>query len=196
MVVDVDQFEAGFKWATDYFSLYATAFSIEVDPSIFVAKAGATPGIASINEAIGIEVDANYFTDYGLSVNLNATIQETEIKGTANDGNDARRQPPWQLRVTPSYDFVVGDVDVTVYGTLTAVDDRFSDQGNTVVLEGYEKLDLGAIVVFDDRLSFQLVADNITDEDGLTEGDPRDPSSPNGRFILPLSVKFSVGYAF
>ena len=196
LVVDVDQFEAGFKWASDYFSLYATAFSIEVDPSIFVAKAGATPGIASINEAIGIEVDANYFTDYGLSVNLNATIQETEIQGTANDGNDARRQPPWQLRVTPSYDFVVGDVDVTIYGTLTAVDDRFSDQGNTVVLEGYEKLDLGAIVVFDDRLSFQLVADNITDEDGLTEGDPRDPSSPNGRFILPLSVKFSVGYAF
>lgn len=65
-----------------------------------------------------------------------------------------------------------------------------------MVLEGYEKLDLGAIVTIDDRLSFQLVADNITDDDGLTEGDPRDPSSPNGRFILPRSIKFSVGYAF
>ena len=196
MVVDVDQFEAGFKWASEYFSLYATAFSIEVDPSIFVALSGVTPGVASINEAVGVEVDANYFTDYGLSVNLNATIQETEIKGTANDGNDARRQPPWQLRVSPSYDFVIGDADVTIYGAFTAVDDRFSDQGNTVVLEGYEKLDLGAIVVIDDRLSFQLAADNITDEEGLTEGDPRDPTQPNGRSILPRSVKFTVGYAF
>lgn len=84
LVVDVDQFEAGFKWANDYFSLYATGFYTEVDPSFFVALAGVTPGVASTNEAIGLEIDANYFTDFGLSVNLNATIQESEIKGTAN----------------------------------------------------------------------------------------------------------------
>ena len=33
-------------------------------------------------------------------------------------------------------------------------------------------------------------------EQGLTEGDPRNPEAPNGRFILPRSVKFSVGYSF
>ena len=129
-----------------------------------------------------------------MSVNLNATIQESEIKGTANDGNEVQWQPGRQLRISPSYDFVIGDADVTVYGTLSAVDDRFSDPGNTVLLDGYEKLDLGAIVTIDDRLSFQLVADNITDDDGLTEGDPRDPAAPNGRFIMPRSIKFSVGY--
>ncbi|MFQ5548446.1 MAG: TonB-dependent receptor [Woeseia sp.] len=196
LINEVDQFEAGFKWVSDYFSLYATAFSTEVDPSFFVALAGQTPGVASTNEAIGLEIDADYFTDFGLSVNLNATIQESEIKGTANDGNEVQRQPGWQLRITPSYDLEVGNADVVVYGTLTAVDDRFSDPGNTVVLDSYNKIDLGAIVTLDDRLSFQIAADNITDDDGLTEGDPRSVGAPNGRFIMPRSVKFSVGYAF
>ena len=36
----------------------------------------------------------------------------------------------------------------------------------------------------------------ITDEDGIIEGDPRDPASANGRYIMPASYKFSVGYEF
>ena len=31
---------------------------------------------------------------------------------------------------------------------------------------------------------------------GLTEGDPRNPSSPNGRYILPRNATFSVSYRF
>jgi outer membrane cobalamin receptor len=196
LVVDVDQFEVGFKWVTDTFSLYTTGFYTEVDPSFFVQLAGVTPGVASKNEALGLEIDANYFTETGLTVNLNATFQASEIKGTADDGNDVQRQPNWQFRVSPSYDFTVGDADVTIYGALTAVDDRFNDPGNTVLLDGYEKLDLGAIVTFDNRVSVQIAANNITDKGALTEGDPRTPSAPNGRFILPRSVTFSVGYAF
>jgi len=197
LVQDVEQFELGYKWVEDQFSLYATAFLIDVDPSIFVALAGVTPGDISKNEAMGLEVDATYFAFNGFSITLNATIQDSEIKSGDNDGNETQRQPGWQLRLTPSYDFVVGnDFDVTLYGTLTAIDDRFSDNANTVVLDGYEKIDLGAIVTFDDRLSFQLVADNLTDEDALTEGDPRNPAAPNGRFIMPRSFKFTVGYAF
>ncbi|MEO0998363.1 MAG: TonB-dependent receptor, partial [Pseudomonadota bacterium] len=196
LIIDVEQFEAGYKYAADYFSLYATAFYTEVDPSFFVALAGVTQGVASKNEALGLEIDANYYTEFGLSVNLNATVQESEIVGTADDGNEVQRQPGWQLRVTPSYEFGIGDAAATIYGTLSAVDDRFSDNANTVVLDGYEKLDLGALITFDDRLSFQVTIDNVTDEDGLTEGDPRNPNAPNGRFILPRSAKFSVSYAF
>lgn len=197
LVQDVDQFELGYKWATDYYSLYATGYFVQVDPSIFVALAGVTPGDIAENEALGIELDANYFGPGGLTVNLNATIQETEIVSGPNDGNETQRQPGWQLRVTPSYDFSIGDrATATVYGTLTAVDDRYSDNANTVVLDGYEKLDLGVLVYLDDRLSFQLSADNVTDEEGLTEGDPRNPAAPNGRFIMPRTVQFSVGYEF
>ena len=42
----------------------------------------------------------------------------------------------------------------------------------------------------------QLSIDNITDEDPFTESDPRTLTAPNGRFIMPRTVKFSVGYEF
>ncbi len=195
LIIDVEQYEAGYKYAGDNLSLYATAYYTEVDPSFFVALSGVTAGVASKNEALGLELDGNYYTDFGLTVNLNATIQESEIVGTENDGNEVQRQPGWQLRVTPIYNFLAGDAEVSLYGTLTAVDDRFSDPGNQVVLDGYETLDLGAIVALD-RLNLQLAVDNLTDEEGFTEGDPRTVLASNARFIMPRTVTFSVGYTF
>ena len=196
LIQDVDQFELGAKYVTDTLSLYATAFFTRVDPSIFVALAGGGAGLISENEATGVELDGNWVTDTGFSLNLNATIQSSDIKKGANAGKEAQRQPGWQIRLTPSYVFESGDITTTVYGTLSAVDDRFSDPANTVVLDGYEKVDLGVIVRLNDTFSFQVSADNITDEQGLTEGDPRNPAAPNGRFIMPRSILFSVGYEF
>jgi hypothetical protein len=42
----------------------------------------------------------------------------------------------------------------------------------------------------------QLAGDNVTDEDALTESDPRTILAPNGRFIMPRSFELSVGYQF
>jgi outer membrane receptor protein involved in Fe transport len=197
LIRDVEQIELGAKWVTDYLSVYATAFYTTEDPTIFVAMAGTTPGVISTTETTGIEIDGNWATDLGFDLNLNATFQSAEFDGGPNAGNTVPRQPDWQARLTPSYAFEIGtDVEGTVYGTLTVVDDRFSDSGNTVVLEGYEKLDLGVLLRVNERLTFQLAGDNVTDEDALTEGDPRDPLLANGRFILPRSFRFSIGYEF
>lgn len=131
-----------------------------------------------------------------MSVNLNATVQKTEITASAtNQGNEAQRQPGWQLRVTPSYEFEVGnDMYASVYATLSAVDDRFGDNENTVVLEGYEKLDVGMTFEPIESLRLQLSVDNLTDTMAITEGDPHNPDAPNGRYIMPRSIKFSVSY--
>ena len=197
LVQDVEQYELGVKWVTDYWSVYATGFFIEVDPSIFVALAGGGAGEISTNEATGVEVDANWATDVGFNLNLNATIQESEIVAGANSGNEQQRQPGWQLRLTPSYDFEIGTtIEASVFGTISAVDDRWSDNANTVQLDSYEKLDLGFVARINERFVVQFAADNITDEEGLTEGDPRNPGAPNGRFIMPRSYKLSVGYEF
>lgn len=197
LIRDIEQVELGAKWVNDFISLYATGFYTTEDPTIFVAMAGTTPGVISTTETIGIEVDGTWATDLGFNLNLNATFQNAEFDGGPNEGNTVPRMPDWQIRLTPSYEFEFGPAVVgTIYGTLTAVDDRFSDQGNSVVLDGYEKVDLGILLRVSDRLTFQLSGDNVTDEDGLTEGDPRNPAAPNGRFILPRSFNFSVGYEF
>ena len=197
LIKDVTQFELGYKLASDNYELYATGFFNEVKGDTFVATPG-DPAEVLTNEAYGVEIDFNYYNDNGFSVNLNTTIQETEItESPTNKGREAQRQPGWQIRVTPSYDLEFDNgMYATVYGTLSAVDDRFSDNGNTVVLDGYEKIDLGMIFNFTDEVQMQLAVNNLTNEEGITEGDPREPSSPNGRYILARTIDFSVSYQF
>lgn len=195
LIQDVDQYELGFKWVTDYLSLYATGFYTQVDPTFFVALAG-QQAVIQTQDSKGVELDAIWDTDTGFSVSLNATLQDTEIKSGPNDGNETQRQPKWQLRLTPSYDFRTGDIDGTVYGTISGVGDRWGEPENVNRLDGYQKYDLGVILRINDAFNVQLAADNITDEDALTESDPRTIAAPNGRYIMPRTFKFSVGYAF
>ncbi|MCG8370751.1 MAG: TonB-dependent receptor, partial [Proteobacteria bacterium] len=195
LIQEVEQFEVGFKWVTDSLSVYATGFYTEVDPSFFTQLTG-QQAVIQTQEATGIEVDAIWETDTGFSVSLNATVQDTEFKDGPNAGNETQRQPGWQLRVTPRYAFDAGTVTGTVYGTLSAVDDRWGEPENVNKLDGYEKLDLGVILRVNEQFVLQLSADNVTDEDALTESDPRTITAPNGRFIMPRTIEFSIGYEF
>jgi iron complex outermembrane receptor protein len=197
LISDVTQFELGYKLATSNYNVYATGFYNEVESSQTPIPGGVSNLFAT--EAMGIEFDAAYYADNGLAISLNATIQDSEIVESADAtiiGNEAQRQPGFQLRVTPSYDFEMEHFYATLYGTLSIIDDRFADPGNTVVLDGYESLDLGLTVANDSGLNMNIAIQNLTDEDALTEGDPRNPTAPNGRFILPRTVTFSVGYSF
>ena len=195
LIQDVQQFELGYKWVTDYLSVYATGFYTEVDPTFFVALAGAG-AVIQTQESLGVELDAIWVTDTGFRLSLNATIQETEIVSGPNDGKETPRQPGWQLRLSPSYDFDFGEYQGTVYATIFAVDDRFGEPENVNVLDGYETLSLGVVGRINERFTVQLDFDNVTDEDALTESDPRTIAAPNGRFIMPRTVEFSVGYEF
>ncbi|HAD47478.1 MAG TPA: hypothetical protein DCF92_01320 [Idiomarina sp.] len=65
-----------------------------------------------------------------------------------------------------------------------------------MVLEGYEKIDLGLMFEPTSSMRVQLAVDNLTDELGVTEGDPRNPDAPNGRYIMPRSIKLSLSYQF
>lgn len=197
LIQDVTQYELGFKLARDNYNVYATGFFSEADDVSVPQPNG--PVSSNVNEAYGIELDAAYFNDNGFSITLNATIQETEITESINPlliGNEAKRQPGWQARLTPNYDFELGDYIASVYGTLIMVDDRFADDTNNVTLDGYEQLDAGFVISSDSGLKFELSMQNITDENGLTEGDPRNPLAPNGRFIMPRTATFSVSYEF
>jgi outer membrane receptor protein involved in Fe transport len=197
LIKEVSQGELGFKFMSDELQAYITLFTNEVKGDTFVSRPGA-PAETLTNEAMGAEFDITYSDDNGFYVNLNATLQDTEITASAeNEGNQAQRQPKWQIRVTPSYEFEFKNgMYLTAYGTLSAVGDRYGDNANTVTLPGYQKVDLGFILEPVEHVKLQLAADNLTNELGITEGDPRNPTAPNGRYIMPRSVKFSVSYEF
>ncbi len=196
-VNDVEQTEFGVKYTTDYYDVFATAF-FNTNDSFDSVVGGAVPASAFETEAFGVEIDATVAIGM-FNIGLSGVFQDTEItnSSTLTDiGNTVLRQPDFQFRITPSFDFEFGEWIGTVYGALTLVDDRFSGNSNTVVLPSYEKVDLGVILSSESGFFVQLHGDNVGDSDGITEGDPRSPTSPNGRPILGASVKFSVGYDF
>jgi outer membrane receptor protein involved in Fe transport len=196
LIQDIDQYELGGKWVTDSFSLYATGFFTKVTNTAFIALTGSGAGQLSTQESKGVEIDGVWASNGGFMVNLNATILDSEITAGDNEGNETERQPGWQLRLTPSYEFEFGDIEATAYGTISAVDDRWGERANTNLLQGYEKVDLGVLLRVNEAFTVQVAADNILDEDALTESDPRTATAPNGRYIMPRTFTLSVGYEF
>jgi outer membrane cobalamin receptor len=195
LIIDVSQFELGYKLSRDNYSLYATGFSNNTKGQPFCDVGGATCARLE-TKSIGVELDGKLFLG-DFVFDLNATVQEPEIDNGEFAGNQVLRQPTHQMRLTPSYNFAFNNgVEASVYGTVSLISDRYGDNANTNKLDSYTKLDLG-VQVNVDNLNFQLAVDNATDELALTESDPRAVgASANGRYILPRNIKFSMGYSF
>lgn len=192
------QYEAGVKYASPIFSLFGTGFFNDVD--VVEGDIGATRVTALLNtQAYGVEVDGA-LTYENFALRAVGTLQKGEIKKANADpdvvGNKIWRQPDFQFRVSPSYKFTFGNFAATIYGALKNVGKRWDSRANDFQLDGYTKVDVGAMVSAPGGLSFGIHGDNVNDADGLTEGDPRDPTAANGRPIFGRSFKFSVSYDF
>jgi len=193
----VKQWEGGLKYAGDWLRLYATFFYNKNDA--FQSVVGSTvPATAFKTRSYGVELDGTI--DYeGFSMNVVATVQDPEITAstTASDvGNQVLRQPKFQARISPAYTLDVGSIEATLYGAVSFIGDRFGDNGNLVALDSYTKVDLGLQARHQSGVFFQVHADNLNDSEGLTEGDPRNPTAPNGRPIFGRSILFSIGADF
>ena len=201
-IQEVDQYELGFKASTDQLGIFATLFYNEFEGLAFQRFIDGQ-NVVQIGdaEAIGLELETVWEPVDGLQLQLTGTWQDGEFNEFGdNSGNGVPRQPEFQTRLTPTYDFTLPWGTITVYGTWTWVDDRFADPENLQELNSYNKLDLGAIATLGERVDVQVVVDNLTDEHGLTEGNPRVIGQSGGviqaRPILGRSVVFSVGYRF
>jgi outer membrane receptor protein involved in Fe transport len=196
-VYGVSQLEGGVKFRSDYASLYLTGFYNHNNS--FEATVGSVlPATAFKTRAYDVELDGN--VHYG-GFNLGAimTLQNAKVTDSSTPsqvGNEVLRQPNIQLRLSPSYEAEVGDAKVTIYGAASIVGKRWADLDNTVRLDGYTKIDAGIRAALKSGLFAEIHADNLNNSHGLTEGDPRNPTAPNGRPILGRSFTFSIGYDF
>lgn len=206
----VDSYEVGLKASYDWVDLYATLFRNQFEGLATTVIVSGAP-IASIGgaETTGLELEGQIRPMENLRVSfsgtwLDATYQNFFTDGGATDltGNRVQRQPEWQGRITPSYTLPLGgDGQLTVYTTLAYTGDRFSDVQNQQTLPAYYKWDAGVTYDVNDRIQIQLTGDNLGDEIGLTEGNPRTLGSQGGgvilaRPILGRSFRLSVGYRF
>lgn len=195
-VYGVDQIEGGVKYNSRHASLYVTGFYNKNNN--FEATVGGPPPSAFKTRAYGVEIDGSLrYGGFDLSALM--TLQNAKITDSSTASqidNDVHRQPNFQLRLSPSYEADIGAAKVTLFGAASFVGKRWSDIDNTVRLNGYTKIDAGVRAALENGFFAQVQADNLGNSHGLTEGDPRNPTSPNGRPILGRSFTFSIGYDF
>lgn len=206
----VDNYEGGVKVRTDILSLYATLFHTQFSGLVTTVIQNGAP-VADIGGArsTGVELEGQLRPVDNFNVAFSGTWLDAKYRdffaggGTIDlSGNRVQRQPKWQWRITPSYDFEFGNESkVSLYSTFSYIGDRFSDTANTQNLPNYFKIDAGVSFDVNQALSLAVTADNLTDTIGLTEGDPRTLGQTGGeivnaRPILGRSFRFSAAYKF
>ncbi|RMF16666.1 MAG: TonB-dependent receptor [Alphaproteobacteria bacterium] len=206
-----NQYEAGFKANTDYVGVFSTFFFNDFTglPFLQQLEGQAPRTVIGTSHALGVELELVVTPPIeGLSLHVQGTWQNAEFDKLQNpqgqdlSGNRVQRQPRWQFRVTPNWDREVpGLGHLTLYGSWTHVGKRFSDPENQQPLAAYDKIDLGAVLEFNGGFFLQVVADNLNNSNGLTEGNPRLLGSQGtgvifARPILGRSFRFTGGYRF
>ncbi|MDE1918074.1 MAG: TonB-dependent receptor [Sphingomonadales bacterium] len=183
------QYEAGLKAQAHGSYLYLTGFYTKFSPlnSSFAAYNPATglnnQTVTFISDVVtkGIEGDGHFKVNRLFSIDASVTVQDPQYKnltsGTSADlsvvqGKQIIRDPKIYGHVRPTFDFDAGPVHAALYGSYEFVGRRFVDASNNTALPAYGTFGAGLILTKDKWL-FQVVADNLTNAKGLTEGNTR-----------------------
>lgn len=191
-----NQGEVGLKYDAGNISSFLTIFYNQVE--MFDGGVGSTrEGALLKTRTFGAELDgavsAGDFLLRAILTYQNGEITDTKEGQEEYVGNKIWRQPDLQFRLVPSYNFKIGgSSSANVFLAYRYVGTRWNDRDNSYELDPYSKIDAGIGLKTGGGLSFNLIADNLSDSEGLTEGDPRDPAAKNGRPIFGRSIKFSV----
>jgi len=206
VVRTMDFIEAGYKYDADRWSLYATVFNTSYDSFRF--------GDRRFNPVTGSFEDINVYTDTDtLGVEVEGTVNATDwlevaFSGTWQDaefgdfvqtaqvganppqtfdftGNQLLRVPEVSYRLTPAiklHEAVRLEVDYQYFG------DRFADAANAFKLPAYDVLSANLRWSPMEQMTVYVRAENLLNEVGLTEGNPRAGSFVSGEANSPFFV--------
>lgn len=174
----VTNIELGYKASLETLVVFATLFQTEFDNVPFqdILANGQTIVRRAETRTRGIELEGEYQPIDALGIRFSITQQDPTYEGftgsaAGNTGNVIRRIPKTMARITPTYTFMDGAA--RAYFTYTYAGKRFANDENSIVLPKYSKLDAGVMFDVGTNWTFQVTGDNLTDEVGLTEGNPR-----------------------
>ncbi|RUO72265.1 TonB-dependent receptor [Pseudidiomarina sediminum] len=220
-VEPISMAEVGLKYVQDNLNVYATAFYTYFDNMRFTDYAfdndtnTYTQQTAyGDTETFGIELEALWTLTDWFDLGATATLQSPEYKtfsftnsaGEAIDfgGNQLIRVPEDSARITAGFNLLDGDLRTEL--VVEHYGDRYGDVANQVVLPEYQSLNASVMYYLTPNLTFQLNAQNLTNEIGLTEGNPRagqfigEGQQADGYFlarpILGRTIRASLRYQF
>ena len=212
----IDTIEAGFKFRYDNFDGYAAFFystltdrrnvDFENDPN----NPGNIIEVVTLQdtEAFGIEASGTYYLNDFFSLHANITLREhefTKAEGAPDVvGKELRRQPTEMANTAIRFNY--NQFDAALYHNYHG--SNFANDNNSVKLDSYNLLRLEAGYTFEfsggDTMRVSANVFNLTDEQGITEGSPRQGNAQSGapaqffvgRPILPRRAMLRVTYDF
>lgn len=195
---DLNFGEGGIRYQSRLFSASATGFYTKFKDYLLSRQVGTDATITFISSDInvyGAEFDLRVQPTDWFRVVANGVVQKSKISGGQFDGNSPERTPPVNVTITPS--IVLPDGRGEVFVSYKRLGRIYSDPANTIRLPGYGVLSAGLVATIAPQIRFALNVDNITNEIGLTEGNPRAGFAENTGgdyfFARPILGRNAVG---
>lgn len=200
--------EIGLKSSLDSLALFLTAYRTDFDnvPFSDILVDGSTIVRRAETRTHGIELEGIYEPIDSVSMQFSLTLQDPVYRrfiGTMvdNNGNQVRRIPRSMIRIVPSILFAGGRG--RAFLTVSHFGSRYANDENTIELPSYVKVDAGVQYELTNAWSAQLNVDNLSNEVGLTEGNPRTDVGASGigqlynaRTLFGRSFVFAIRYDF
>ena len=212
----IQQFEGGMKYQGDKFVATATLFYTDLDDrrNVDFVNDPNNPGniIEEVSlqstRAYGLEASVeHYFNDY-VTLGANITLRDHEFTeaqdNPAIEDNELRRQPKTMANTFVRFNY--NNFDGALFHNYHG--DNYANDSNTVELDEYHlvRFEAGYTFEFDAGQTMRISAHafNLFDEEGITEGSPRQGNSQSGeaaqffvgRPILPRRWMLRVTYDF
>ncbi len=189
---EVTQLELGYKLSSDRWSVFASVFQSDVEDQIFndnvILPDGSQTQLNLLygTETTGAEVEVIWYALDNFEISATATFQQPEYEDFGIvTGNQVRRIPEEIFVLTPTYRFGNGSY---VYLSYFRGGARFADFANNLELPSYDTIDAGVSWYVNDSLNVRLQGFNLTDEIGLTEGNPRGNGTTFGELFTARPI--------
>jgi len=215
--------EGGVKWESDFFNLYATAFytkfeNVRFTDNVFNSTTNTFTtrvGYAD-TKTYGVEIEGMVRPVDWADLSAALSWQNPEYENftfTQNvggspvtvtfNGKQLIRVPEIGLRIVPGLNVMGGKLRIET--PIEYYSERYADAANTQSLPAYTVVNLNARWDITDALSISLAGVNLTNEIGLTEGNPRAGQFISGdagakyylaRPVLGRSWRLAAAYRF
>lgn len=189
--VPIKQAELGLKYDGGIFSIFATGFWTKFEGVRFTdfffnnnTQSFEERRASADTETFGVEVEAFIKPTDFFDLLVQATYQNAEYKGFVFnevvdgelvernfDGNQLIRIPELMVRAVPAINLFDGRFRVE--GEIEHFTKRFPDVANSTELPAFTVLSANARAQLTENIRLTAHVDNITNEIGLTEGNPR-----------------------